>query len=523
MEERHISRHPSQNGSNLSCRQLAAVAVEPVLRVEGVNKAFGATNALRDVSLEVRAGQVVALLGQNGAGKSTLIKIIAGVYDADRGQVTVGGGDYDSDQRRARVAFIHQDLALVPEMSIAENVALALGYPRSKGLVSWKKTKKNGDEALAQLSIDLRSSTLVCDISMAERAMVAIARAVARNPRLLILDEPTAALGPSEVERVLGLVSTLQKRGVGMVYVSHRLDEISRIADRVVVLRDGVVVLSEAMGSLEPEDVVGAVAGRLVRGSTRTKPVGHSGNVLLRLDNVVTVGAGPVSLSVRSGEICGLTGLAGCGSHEIGRLVAGEAKCAAGEVIWKGSIVSRTSLPIMTSLGVSFTSGSREEATAQTLSVRENLYPRPAVLGAQVIRPRRERRLATESLKRFAVRPPETELPVGHLSGGNQQKVVLARALMSGGTLLVLEEPTSGVDVGARADIYAMLREGVRNGAGVLLVSSDLKEVAEVCDRAIVLRRGRLSAELAGQELSEAALLAAAAGFRRMSRGRAGA
>jgi ribose transport system ATP-binding protein len=481
--------------------------VEPLLAIAGLSKRFAGTQALAGVDLDVVPGEVHALLGENGAGKSTLIKILAGVYRADAGRIALRGRAVDPAAEALPISFIHQDLGLVDTMTVAENVAVLAGYRRRAGLISWRRTRAAAAEALEALG-GVDPDARVGALRAAERSLVAISRALAVAADLLVLDEPTAALPEADVERLLRALRALRARGLGVVYVTHRLDEVFRIADRVTVLRDGRRVGTRAVAGTRPEELVQMIVGRTL-GEVFLRPrsaIGSSG-ALLRVDGLVTTGAGPVSLELPPGEILALVGLRGAGHHAVGRAVAGDLPVRAGSLWLGGEPYAPCSPAAAVAAGIGFVSSRRgEEGIAPNLAVRENLFVNPAALGRaawRLLGTAAERREAALALGRFGVRPREPELPVAKLSGGNQQKVVVARWLEARRRLLVLEEPTFGVDVGAKAEIYRLLDQALADGrGGVLLISSDFEEVTFIAHRALVFDRGRIVAEIPRGELT---------------------
>ncbi len=478
----------------------------PLLRITGLTKQFPGTLALDDVDLEILAGEVHALVGENGAGKSTLIKILAGVYAADAGTVLLHGRPYDPAS--GRIAFIHQDLGLFASYTVAENIALVAGYPRGRtGLISWPAARARAREILASMGSDVDPEERISALTSAERSIVAIARAIAVEADVLVLDEPTASLPESDVKRLVEVLKGLAARGMGVIFVSHRLDEVFRLADRVTVLRDGRRIATDAVRTTTPAALVQAIVGReLTEMYLRAGP--PTDHPLLELDGVTIGPVGPVSLHVAKGEIVGLVGLRGAGQDLIGRAVFGDTGDfdRSGLIRVAGSAVRITGPVDAMRQGVAFVSSRRgEEGLAGSLTVRENIYPNPVAGGGGVltrIRPRRERQRVREVMERFDVRPRDAERAVGTLSGGNQQKAILARWLEARSRLFVLEEPTFGVDVGARAEIYRILAADVEAGGGVLLVSSDFEEVSGIAHRALVFRRGRIVAEVPRDELS---------------------
>jgi ribose transport system ATP-binding protein len=483
--------------------------------IRGLSKRFGATQALDAVDLQVDAGTVVALLGQNGAGKSTLIKILAGVYDRDDGEITVCGEPLTGAPAPDTVAFIHQDLGLVDGLSVAENIALGTGYPRRRGVISWSRARERAERALELVGASIDPRARVADLSRTEKSLLAIGRALVVDAKVLVLDEPTASLPVDETERLFAVLRRLRARGLGLVYVSHRLDEVFRIADRMTILRDGRVVAERAVTETTPAEVVAAIVGGTPVPPPPPAPRADR-EVLLSLDAVVGERVGPVSLAVQAGEVVGLVGLAGAGHSELGRTIAGALPLYGGTVQLAGEPFVPRSVARAVEHGIGFVTSNRaDEGLAMPLTVTENLFPNPALHGETGLRLRRaapEQARAHDLVERFGIRPNDPGLPVEGLSGGNQQKVIIGRWLSTGARLLVLEEPTAGVDVGAKSEIYALLDDALTRGLGVLLISTDFEEVAAVCHRAIVFRDGRIVQEIARSGLSEQALVAAASG-----------
>ncbi len=487
----------------------------PLIAVRGLTKRFGATRALDEVDLEVHEGRVLALLGANGAGKSTVIKVLAGIHRLDGGTVEVAGYPLGSPEARSRLAFLHQDLGLVAELSIAENVALGTGFPRSRGLVSWKTVRTQAEQALERVGADLDPRTLVSELSRTERSLVAIGRALAVDAKVLVLDEPTASLPVDETGRLFTVLRELRDRGLGMIYVSHRLDEVFAIADDVVVLRDGRVVGEGVVGEIAPREIV-----RLIVGREPTEAAAHvdrtTHELALELDGVVAERVGPVSFTVARGEVVGLVGLAGAGMEEIGRVVAGAARLQGGRITVGGEPLSGGSVKASLEAGVAFVTSNRmDEGLGPNLTVTENLLPNPRVRGSGPLSPvrhRTESALAEELVRTYGVAPANPSLPVTALSGGNQQKVILGRWLSTDARVLVLEEPTAGVDIGAKHELYALLGRALDAGLAVVLVSTDVEEVSLVCTRALVFRDGLITDELARDALSVERLTALSTG-----------
>ncbi|MFF7125338.1 ATP-binding cassette domain-containing protein [Streptomyces sp. NPDC008240] len=485
----------------------------PLVRVRGLGKRFGGTLALTGVDLDVRASSVLALLGPNGAGKSTLIKVLAGVHHADAGQITVAGHPLGTREASRSMSFIHQDLGLVEWMSVAENIALSTGYPRRAGLISWRRTREQCTEALRTVAAHLDPEATVAQLAPAERSLVAIARALATRAKLIVLDEPTARLPAVDCARLFGVLQALRTRGHGILYVTHRLDEVYQVADTFAVLRDGRLV------SHGP--VAGHGPARLVRDIVGSEPadfhpaaVRAGGPALLTLDRVRAPGVGPVSLELAAGEVLGLVGLTGAGHTDLGRALAGAGPILAGRVLLGGRPYHPRTVADAVRLGVGLVCADRQrEGCAAELTVRENLLANPRAGGRPAphwISPGQERAHATALIDRFSVRPRDSEAPIAVLSGGNQQKIMIGRWLRADPRLLILEEPTASVDVGARTTVHRLLDQALAAGLGALLVSTDFEEVTRVCGRALIFVRGTLTAELSGAGLTVSGLTRAA-------------
>jgi ribose transport system ATP-binding protein len=489
------------------------------LRFDGIVKSFGGTQALKGVSFEVRRGEIVALLGENGAGKSTLIKILSGIHKADSGAIAIDGAPYHAGRRDNAVSFIHQDLGLIEWMTVAENVGLARGFVRSSffgraGVIDWGRSAKAARDALSLVGCDMDPDTRIQSLSRTEKSLVAIARALAVDCDFLVLDEPTASLPADEVERLFAAMRSLKARGVGMIYVSHRLDEVFRVADRVVVLRDGRLVGEEEIARTSPARLIEMIVGRATFDAFQ-KVHREPGPVRVAVSGLKTTRAGPVDFEARKGELLGLVGLRGAGQESIGRALFGAAEHQ-GAIALDGETLDLSSPHAALSRGIGLMARDRgEESVAPSLNVRENLFLNPAALGRKPFSPLSPGAEAQKAIGLGAsldLRPNDPALPIEGLSGGNQQKVVVGRWLATERRLLVAEDPTAGVDVGAKAEIYGLIARALDNGLAVIVVSTDFEEVAQICHRALVFNRGRIVAELAGDALTTEAVIMAASG-----------
>jgi len=484
-----------------------------LIEIAGASKQFGATCALDDVSLQVGHGEIVALLGENGAGKSTLIKAIAGVHTLDSGSIRYHGQDVSDDLRHLPIAFIHQDLGLIEWMTVAENICLALGYPRRLGLVNWRAARERAARALTVVGADIDPDTRVASLSRTEKSLVAISRALAAEAELLVLDEPTASLPANEVAHLFTSLRRLRARGVGIIYVSHRLDEVFEIADRIVVLRDGRVVGERATEGTSPEDVILLIVGREPSQVFR-RPAQRTGSARLELEGLVVGEVGPIDCRLHAGEIVGLVGLRGAGQEIVGRALFGLAQATSGRIVLDGKPIAPASPRQAMRKGINLVCADRmADSVAPNLCIRENLFLNPRAAGSRgrsFIRPGREHHAAIRLGQEIGLRPNDPTLPIEWLSGGNQQKVVLGRWLHLQGKVYVFEDPTAGVDVGAKAEIYRLFDVALKRGAAILLVSTDFEEVEKVCHRALVFDRGRVVAELGIGDMSAENLLGAA-------------
>jgi ribose transport system ATP-binding protein len=484
-----------------------------MLEARNVFKRFGGTQALSDVALSVGRGEVVALLGENGAGKSTLIKILAGVYAADRGTIAYNGQDMTHAVRRMPIAFIHQDLGLIDWMTVAENICLTLGYPRRFGLIDRRAARDRASAALAKLGADIDPELRIQSLSRTEKSLVAIARALAAEAEILVLDEPTASLPADEVVRLFEALRRLRAHGVGMIYVSHRLDEVFEIADRMVVLRDGQVAGERVVAETSPEETILLIVGR-EPSQVFKRPAEREGLPRLGFAGVRIGAVGPIEASIHAGEIVGLVGLRGAGQEVVSRALFGAAPLTSGEIRIDGAPVRIGSAREAMALGVNLVCADRVgESILPGLCVRENFFLNPMAAGRATtawLAPRSESKHSRRLGETVGLRPNDPHLAIELLSGGNQQKVVVGRWLHLKAKIYVFEDPTAGVDVGAKAEIYKLFDVALSEGAAILIVSTDFEEIAKVCHRALVFDRGRVVDELHAGDLSIGNLLAAA-------------
>ncbi len=490
-----------------------------ILRMEGIRKEFPGVVALDGVDLDVRRGEVHVLLGENGAGKSTLMKILSGAYTKDAGRVWIDGMETDiSGPRMARelgVGIIYQELTLIPELSAAENVYLGREPRRLRTVVDRSRMIADTRRILNDLGADVPPAAPTRTLSLAQRQLVEIAKALSLEPRILVMDEPTSALTTRETQSLFAAIRRLTARGVAIIYISHRLDEIFEIGDRVTVLRDGRHVSTHTVRSADRRELVRLMANREldegISGGTTVR-----GSELLRVENLTRQGAlENVSFSVHAGEIVGIAGLLGAGRTELARVIFGADNADGGRIFVRGKLQNIKSPRDAVRLGIGFLT---EDRKAQGLvlgrSVRDNIalpvLRRLSRLG--VVRRSEEVALAESYVRDLRIRTPSTSQLALHLSGGNQQKVVLAKWLGCKADILFLDEPTRGIDVGAKQEIYALINKLAASGVGIVMISSELPEVVGLSDRVLVMRGGKIVGEFNRAEATQERLLACAVG-----------
>ena len=476
----------------------------PLLSVRGLCKSFPGVRALADVDLEVRPGEVHALMGENGAGKSTLARLIAGLARPDAGTILLDGEPLHlrspHDALRRGIAMIHQELLPFGEMTVAENVFMGSEPARLGGLWLDRRTMESRARALLErLGSDVSPRRRMGELSVAAMQTVEIARALVRRCRLIIMDEPTSALSLREAEALLGLIGELKAQGTAVLYVSHKLEEVFRIADRATVLRDGRHVATAAMGELTPGGLISLMVGREVEVPPAVERW-SKGEVLLSLRNLTRKGEfQDVSLEVRAGEIVALAGLMGAGRTEVLSAVYGLRPAERGEIRVRGRAVAIRRPRQALAAGIAMVGEDRKRSgLVMSMSVKHNLtlIDLRRCCAGPLVRSGVENRLADRQIERFGIRTPSRDRCVRVLSGGNQQKVVLAKAMLTEPDVLLLDEPTRGIDVAAKAEMYELIRSLARSGKAILLASSELPEVPALSDRVVVMRQGRVTGEL---------------------------
>ncbi len=497
----------------------ASQSGDVVIEARGIVKRFGGAVAVNNVSLAVREGEIHAVVGENGAGKSTLMRVLAGIIEQDSGEVVVAGKSLDSGAKNsiaAGIALVHQELSLVPEMTVAENILL--GYaPTRLGFTKSKELEAIAAEALEEIGVSVDLNERISRLSVALRQFVEIARAIARKPKVLILDEPTATLTPAETDYLLTMLQRLAARGMSIIYISHRIPEVIRICDNVTILRDGQKVMESAVADTSPEGIVDQMVGRELKLDMQSRRNAKPGDVVLRAEGIRAPGVNGVDLEVRAGEIVGLGGLVGAGRTELVRAIIGADNRTAGRVTKFKDGQARTLAGYQSAIrnGVAYVPEERRtDGLALAMSVSDNitLTNRDELSSFGIQLRGKIARFSQDLAEKVGLRPPEIRREAGQYSGGNQQKIVIAKWLGRRPDFIVLDEPTRGVDVGAKAEIHKLVRALADEGTAVLVVSSDLPELLELADTIHVIRDGKIAGTLQGDEANEKTVMSLAAG-----------
>ncbi len=493
----------SENGMN----------TDVLLQMDHISKSYPGVKALDDVSFTLRRGEVHALLGENGAGKSTLVKILSGVIQADSGEIRIGGKKvHITDVNEARtcgVSIIHQELNLISEMDAAQNIYLGREPKLFGNIIDKKKMYRDAEEVMQRLGFSMNLKTPVKRFSVATRQMVEIAKALSLNTNILIMDEPTAPLTSVEITELFNLIRKLKEREISVIYISHRLEEIPEICDRATVLRDGRYIGTDDVSNLDRPTIINMMAGRVLKDLFPKTEV-PIGETLFEVRNLNTSLLKDISFTVRRGEILALAGLIGAGRTETARAIFGIDKLDSGEIFIGGKKVAIRSPAEAIKLGIGFlTEDRKDQGFVPMMSVKENIsLPnlRP-IQKSTVISSRRERKIVDKHVADLRIKTPNTKQSVKFLSGGNQQKVVLAKWLNLDPDIIILDEPTRGIDVGAKTEIYTIMGEIARKGKAVIMISSEMEEVIGVSDRAVILFEGRKTGEVERKDFNQELLM----------------
>lgn len=495
---------------------------KPLLEMVGISKSFPGVKALQDVSLKVHGGEVVALLGENGAGKSTLMKILSGVYKKDEGKTFIEGNEVDiqgiKHAESLGITIIHQELSVLPNLTVAENIFLGNEkFDKSTRKIDKKWTRERSLSFLKQIGCNIDPDTLVKDINVGEMQMIEIAKALTKNSSIIIMDEPTTALTDVETRNLFTVIRKLREKGIAIVYISHRMDEIFEICDSITVLRDGKYVGHVETKDVTKDELITMMVGRKLEDQFPYKDVEKT-KVLLKVDNIsLKDKIKNVSFQVKAGEILGIAGLMGAGRTELAKTIFGDYKKSDGEIYVDGEKVNINSPKDAIECGISYLSEDRKkEGLILGMSVRENMTIsnlRSYEKGFKRINRKIEKEEVDKYIKKLSIKTPHQEQLMKNLSGGNQQKVIIAKWLMLSPKVLIIDEPTKGIDVGAKKEIYEVLNELKSAGKAVIMISSDMPELIGVSDRVIVMHEGKLTGELNRDELTQENIMKYAVGI----------
>lgn len=488
-----------------------------ILTLKNITKRYPGVVALHDVSIEVRRGEVLALIGENGAGKSTMIKTITGAIRPDEGTISFEGKDYSAlDPALTRdlgIAAIYQEFTLAPTLTVAENIFM--GQRINSGPVrDTRLLFEKAQQVLDRFGVDINPRSLVRDLTVAYKQLVEIAKAIAKNAKLIIMDEPTAPLTDDEVDILMKIVHELKAEGISIIFISHRLDELYRVADRVTVMRDGEVIITKEVSELSKADLIYYMVGRELKESFPSRHIAY-GDVALEVKDLTGSGVAPVSFSVRRGEIVGLAGLVGAGRTELARLIFGADPKDGGEIFVDGKKVEIRSPRDAVDHGIGYVSEDRKQSgVLLRMPISKNItlpiLKRISHLG--VVDTKKEAEVVTKQIDDMRIRTPSAEQLAGNLSGGNQQKVVLGKWLASDSKILILDEPTRGIDVGAKQEIYKLINQLAEEGMAIIVISSEMEEVLGLTDRMLILYEGHFMAELKKEDYSQERVLQYASG-----------
>ena len=488
-----------------------------VLEAKGIMKTFPGVKALQDVDFALEPQEIHALMGENGAGKSTLVKVLTGVYQADGGTITIGDKVLQRIETTKQafdlgISVIHQELNLLPHLDVATNIYIGRLPKTALGLVDWKKVHADADEVLRQVAADFDSHDIVRDLSVSQQQLVEIAKSVSRKAKILFFDEPTSSLTPAEVQNLFRIMRNLKEQGITMVYISHKLDEIEEIADRITVMRDGRKVMTKNMKDVSMDEIISAMVGGMIT-NRYPKNYVEIGGPIFEVKDLNRKGVlHDINFTLRSGEILGITGLMGAGRTELARAIFGADPIDSGEIIVEGKKVKIRNVSDAINAGIGLLTEDRKtQGLLLNLSVNDNTAI--AALNSKkaskkltvrgVLHKKKIRENTELYCKKLQVKTPSIQQKVVNLSGGNQQKVIIGKWLSTDSKILIFDEPTRGIDVGTKAEIYKIMEELAASGVGIIMISTELPETLGISDRVLVMRKGRIVAELDPKKTSE--------------------
>lgn len=493
--------------------------MQPLLQLKGIDKAFPGVKALSGAALSVYPGKVMALVGENGAGKSTMMKVLTGIYSKDAGSQYFLGKEVafngPKDSQEAGIGIIHQELNLIPQLTIAENIFLGREFVNRFGRIDWKRMYTEADQLLARLNLSYSSHRLVGELSIGDQQMVEIAKVLSFESKVIIMDEPTDALTDTETASLFKVINELKAEGRGIVYISHRLKEIFEICDDVTVFRDGQFIAERPVSELQEDSLIEMMVGRKLEEQYPRLQLPR-GEKRLQVSHLSGPGVNDVSFTLHRGEILGVAGLMGAGRTELMKILYGAAPRKAGTVSLDGREVVTRSPQDGLANGIVYISEDRKrDGLVLGMSVKENMSLTALRYFSRAggsLKQADEQQAVGDFIRLFNIKTPSMEQPIGLLSGGNQQKVAIARGLMTRPKVLILDEPTRGVDVGAKKEIYQLINQFKQEGLSIILVSSEMPEVLGMSDRILVMHEGHLSGEFPIEQATQEALMAAAVG-----------
>ena len=491
-------------------QQIAAIPPGSILKLENISKAFPGVKALSSINLDIQRGEVRGIVGENGAGKSTLMKILTGIYKKDEGRIIIGGEEVEIKSplhaQQLGLSIIFQEFNLVNSLSIAENIFVGRLVKSGIWGVDWKKINRNAAELLESVGLRLDPTTKVGQLSVAQKQMVEIAKALSFRSKIIIMDEPSATLTANEINNLFAIIDKLKEEEVTVLYISHRLDEIFRLCDYVSVLRDGCVIDTSPIGQLTKESVISKMVGRNIENEYPGRSGGPQQEEVLSIRDLAVQGVfQSISFSLKKGERLGIAGLVGAGRTEIVRAIFGADKISSGKIFIRGQEVIIDSPETAIKRGVALVTEDRKQQgliLAESVSSNMTLATLKKFSRLGFISRRLEKQVSRGYIERLAIKTPSTEQKVVNLSGGNQQKVIIGKWLHTDAEILILDEPTRGIDVGAKYEIYQLINKLADSGKSVIIISSDLSEVIHMSDRLLVVHEGRLKGELTGESMN---------------------
>lgn len=490
-----------------------------LLELTNIHKSFPGVKALSGASLTVKAGQVMALIGENGAGKSTLMKVLTGIYKKDAGDIIYLGKATNfngpKSSQEAGIGIIHQELNLIPELTIAENIFLGREFTNIFGCIDWNKTYAQADKLLAELHLKYDSRRLISDLSIGEQQMVEIVKVLSFNSKVIIMDEPTDALTDTETASLFEVIRKLKQQNCGVVYISHRLQEIFEICDAVTVLRDGQFIGEKKVSELTEDTLIEMMVGRKLQDQYPRIDI-QRGKETLSVKNLIGNGVNDVSFSLHEGEILGISGLMGAGRTELMKMIYGANPAKSGTIVLNGKTIKTQTPKDGLNHGIVYISEDRKkDGLILGMSVKDNMSLNALSYFVNPVKKLRlidEQQAVDDFVGLFNIKTPSTNQIIGFLSGGNQQKVAIAKGLMTRPSILILDEPTRGVDVGAKKEIYQLINQFKQQGLSVILVSSDMPEVLGMSDRILVIHEGKVTGDFSISDATQEKLMAAAVG-----------